>query len=788
MSLRRDPKSGKMLSKFASLAQDNALAAAQFGQSKSEQTVTAIEFDAQHDSSAVRSYIDRLVELVREHSGSAADLQRILPLITETITIADVDASISKAEKARIKKLADALALQIRRKTALFARVGSALKNVARARTAAARDRTSEVLQASDSAIGKLAGKLLARRERDKSTVDKSLFGARSDLYQSAADNAEAAKEAKKKAKKPTPVTAPRGRQGRKVDADDSDDSGSQFSGGGTGDVGENTKVLNKIFDEVADIRDLLKAEANRRRLLDEQMERDADNKGGALSPTRAGRDKKGDGQIQKATSGIADWMARLGGWAALLAGFSKTVRGLFGTMMRGLRGTLAAIGGMFKRIATMARAAITGAFELIKTAATRVLGLMSGAAGYIALSAIPAVQLWISNKLAGVFNEMQEKYPFLNKGTQTAAGQAAAITNVKSNIQTTLENTRAGKVTEPVGGFESISEFNVRKQMGLKSKDYRALPESERQGREAAWRLKNPGLDPAHNKRKDIALGPEPARPKPASLPVGNAMALPEGMPLGAPPPMPSKSPKKGGPKTSTTSPTKADMSLSAAGWDALNKREGLPKGQKPGGPYTAYWDAIGGVWTIGHGLTGSVDGKKIGEGMVITAAEEEAEKRRRIKEVHEPDIRRGLGGKDIAQNLFDALVSVSYNTGPRKAGYNLARRVAQGESLTAEDFLKSATAKNKATGVSEPVKGLANRRLSEFQQATIAPIVAANRSAAPIAAAAAAGHGSTTIVAPQTIVQAPSRGSSGTTYVPMPIVTENTDDTLRALRNIGG
>lgn len=121
-----------------------------------------------------------------------------------------------------------------------------------------------------------------------------------------------------------------------------------------------------------------------------------------------------------------------------------------------------------------------------------------------------------------------------------------------------------------------------------------------------------------------------------------------------------------------------------------------------------TAYADIIG-VWTIGVGHTGTVDGKPVAKGMVITA-----EKSRSLLSADlikfESVIAR-LVKVPLKQHEFDALVSLVFNIGET----NFARSTLL-KKLNANDFKGAAEQflvwKN-AGG--RPVQGLLNRRKRE-------------------------------------------------------------------------
>lgn len=116
-------------------------------------------------------------------------------------------------------------------------------------------------------------------------------------------------------------------------------------------------------------------------------------------------------------------------------------------------------------------------------------------------------------------------------------------------------------------------------------------------------------------------------------------------------------------------------------------------------------------GVWTIGFGHTGTVDGKKIGSGMTITAA--------KATELLRGDLAKFEAAVNsyvtapITQNMFDALVSFAYNCGAGALkGSTLLRK------LNAKDYDEAAAEFpkwNKAGG--KVLNGLVRRRERERQ-----------------------------------------------------------------------
>jgi GH24 family phage-related lysozyme (muramidase) len=186
--------------------------------------------------------------------------------------------------------------------------------------------------------------------------------------------------------------------------------------------------------------------------------------------------------------------------------------------------------------------------------------------------------------------------------------------------------------------------------------------------------------------------------------------------------------------PQAAASAPTNAaNMSVSGA-W--LQKIKGFEGGQH----LTAYQDT-GGVWTIGYGHTGDVNGKPVTAGMTITQdqadqllpgdlATAEAAVR---NNVHVP----------ITQGQFDALTDFTFNLGAGKLeGSTLLPK------LNAKDYAGAqaefgrwvyGTEKDKKTGKEVEVKlpGLVTRRAAE---AALFGNTGPQQAAAPSAASSAA------------------------------------------------
>ena len=128
----------------------------------------------------------------------------------------------------------------------------------------------------------------------------------------------------------------------------------------------------------------------------------------------------------------------------------------------------------------------------------------------------------------------------------------------------------------------------------------------------------------------------------------------------------------------------------------------------QLEGEKLTAYPDIVG-IWTIGVGHTGFVDGKPVARGMTIT--------KEKSKEILTADLKRfesavnGAVKITLTQNQFDALVSLAFNIGEGAfTRSTLVKKLNAGDKKgAAEQFL---VWKNAGGRVSQ---GLLNRRQKE-------------------------------------------------------------------------
>lgn len=118
------------------------------------------------------------------------------------------------------------------------------------------------------------------------------------------------------------------------------------------------------------------------------------------------------------------------------------------------------------------------------------------------------------------------------------------------------------------------------------------------------------------------------------------------------------------------TIAPTQARTKAKIPDWaieelqDEVNASEDAKKRLKAheGLSLTSYKD-VAGIWTVGYGITGLLDGTKIGPKTKITKEQAEALLEARVAEFAE-GVTKAVK-VPLAQHQFDALVSLAYNIG---------------------------------------------------------------------------------------------------------------------------
>lgn len=140
--------------------------------------------------------------------------------------------------------------------------------------------------------------------------------------------------------------------------------------------------------------------------------------------------------------------------------------------------------------------------------------------------------------------------------------------------------------------------------------------------------------------------------------------------------------------------------MQISKTGIELIKRFEGLE--------LKAYQDSVG-VWTIGYGWTQTVEGHKVGPGMVIDQATSDRLLKCGIVQ-YEQGVNQ-LVKVNITQGQFDALVSFAYNLGLRSLSTStLLRKLNAGDNQgAANEFGKWVNAGGKR------IEGLVKRRAAE-------------------------------------------------------------------------
>lgn len=144
--------------------------------------------------------------------------------------------------------------------------------------------------------------------------------------------------------------------------------------------------------------------------------------------------------------------------------------------------------------------------------------------------------------------------------------------------------------------------------------------------------------------------------------------------------------------------------MKMGSKGLSLVKSFEGL---------YLKAYKCPAGVWTIGYGHTGKVDGKPIREGMIITEKKAEDLLRQDMEEFEKAV--KTLVKVKINQNQFDALVSFAFNCGSGALkSSTILKMVNQKKFITAarhfEDWSKATV-----NGKKVVLPGLLRRRKAE-------------------------------------------------------------------------
>jgi lysozyme len=145
----------------------------------------------------------------------------------------------------------------------------------------------------------------------------------------------------------------------------------------------------------------------------------------------------------------------------------------------------------------------------------------------------------------------------------------------------------------------------------------------------------------------------------------------------------------------------------LSPAGLQLIKQFEGCR--------LTAYQDSAG-IWTIGYGTTGSVDGQRICAGMEL----DEPTAERLLADalpVFEEDVNRLVTWAYLSQHHYDALISLVYNIGTTNFSHStLLKQLNAGDVQSAADqFLLWCKLTDPRTKQKVTSPGLLRRRQAE-------------------------------------------------------------------------
>lgn len=152
----------------------------------------------------------------------------------------------------------------------------------------------------------------------------------------------------------------------------------------------------------------------------------------------------------------------------------------------------------------------------------------------------------------------------------------------------------------------------------------------------------------------------------------------------------------------------TTAVNTLSEYLYNTLKDYESIKK-DNTGNYAVAYWDNLGGVWTIGWGNTYYADGSKIKQNDKLTIQEADTLFKFWVNKF--ADQVKEVVKQPINENQFNALVLWAYNVGPAFKTSTLIKKlnIDPNDPSIREEFLKW----NKAGG--QFVQGLYNRRKKE-------------------------------------------------------------------------
>jgi lysozyme len=733
--LMRDPTTGRMLSRFETLARENDLRAAQVGASREDKALIALVHAIGQESKAVQDYVAPLVDAIQKHSDNLKAMKDLSPLLEEMVREADKDASLSPAEQKRAEHYLRALREWVKERLSVRARVGRGGERT----TERVRERISKIAERAagegggegqTSYVAKLAAFALRPKkrnvdgQRERFETDASMYHqlARHHAQTNAQQKAVVAPAVaphiappstaaalgvpggpklgrKAPAKTSAPIKTPRQAPVKTARATATSKTGAPVT----------TKLLTSIHKVLQSVQSLLKSmnERDQRRHSSQQLT-------GLRVPQR----------LKPAAASAAETVEHQ------TSGIGSLLSGLFGG---GLQGMLAKFG--FSALGSLVTKMLIPALTVLGQGA-----LVIGAAwaGW-------KVGEWI-DKMTGASNIVQHAAEFLSNklfGTATAHEENEAQ---KKNQINQARLVSKGKLINPTQ--QEAADF-LRKHTEAQAKGLRG--------------------DAALN----AALGtPTAAAPPAASAPTGpiphTPLQLPQ-MTAGFRPQAPKK----------TTKQAPQAMTFSDKALTFIAKTEHFRS--KP------YWDVNGYAIGFGsHTYQGqSVDALvKANPKFSITRDEAMADMKARLTKEFVPVVRKSLT-RPVSQNEFDALLSVAWNrgVGAYQKDKTFLDKVNMG-TATAADFQKTVTNPRLSDRERE---GLTHRRQDEYEMFALDPRQSQTRQASSVAASASSGRAPVVnVIAPSTTNVTASGGPQ--TYVPVPLMTDNLDPTFRAITSGNG
>lgn len=736
-----------------------------YGKDDIERALLEVEYFSKDDAKAVRMYVTPLIAAVREHGESVEALRSLIPVINEVANkVRMEDATLTKAEKARIEKVCKELITAIGLKLTIVTRIGRKMKSVVPAgkkAITAARENAAGAMSESGSLMFGALGRILApkaaapdtgkaiadqrattlqtilrRRQEDMGT--KVSGGSRSPWSDDDEDDDDdfmrmmmgqkPKKKSKKKSKKTDEDDEPVVKRPRRVPVPEPEpDTTPRRVGART--TSESTSTTSEVIDAPA-LKSLLTT--NKSMLVElrkiEKYLKTADRR--AQSASEAAGEQEG---VLRSSDG-------------------KTTQGP--TPAKKVEG-----GGLLSSLFSMLGEGGGGLLGLLKGMVMPALtALGTGAAVIGAAFAGWKIGEWI-DKMTGASNLVQKAAEFFaNKMGLGGYGDAerAKVDSDKRTLTHARETSGNPNMT-----LEQAKQFE---------KDNIARMQAQR----AAGQTPTPRPVQPAAPTKAPTPAPAPAKAPNASLatlaghPMGQSTS---GAPtaVGTPPsvsPSPVRTPAPAT-KVESTGPAKVsgidpkNLHMSEDGIARLKKLEGAAT--------TAYWDVNG--YAIGYGQH-TWKGKPVVKGQKVSKQELDEEMRRQLPG-YEDTVRKALK-VPVTQGEFDSMVSVAWNTG---SGAYLAK-IRNQRALTQADFNASAKERGKEGFNAQ----LLTRRAAEFQQASMT--VAPNTNRTLPNGAPPARNGAPVVIAPQTVMA--SNQAAPPSYVPVPITTENPDATARGIRSM--